>query len=66
MYDQFNAVEESPDGPFVCAHCSIDEVHERFGSDSLCERCATLIGNILTTIRYGLEPAEDGLISLVP
>ena len=66
MYDQFSAAEESLENPALCAHCGIDEVHERFGSDSLCERCATLIGNVLTTIHYGLEPDEDGSISLVP
>ena len=66
MYDQFSAADESLDGRFVCAHCGTDEVHERFGSDYVCERCATLIGNVLTTIHYGLEPAEDGLISVVP
>ena len=66
MYDQFCAVAGPLAYPVMCAHCGIDEVYERFGSDDLCERCVALIGNVLASIHYGLEPDEDGAISLVP
>ncbi len=66
MYDQFTTIDDPLECPPACAHCGIDEVYGRFGADALCERCDTLIGNILTNIRYGLEPDENGSVSVVP
>ena len=59
--DPADALEES----VVCAPCGHDDAYERFASDYLCEECLTLIGNVLATIQYGIDPNEDGTVSVV-
>jgi hypothetical protein len=65
MHELFSEPEEALEEPVNCAQCGIDEAYERYGTDYLCESCLTLIGNVLATIQHGIEPDEDGSISVV-
>lgn len=48
-----------------CAQCGYDAAFEKFGSDYLCESCIGLIANVLASVQYGVEPDEDGNVSVI-
>ena len=59
-----NADDILPDS-VDCAQCGYDAAFEKFGADFLCESCITLIGNVLASVQYGIEPDEDGNVSVI-
>jgi hypothetical protein len=65
MHDLFsdpgNALEEA----VMCAQCGHDDAYEKFGDDFLCEDCLTFVGNLLAKIQYGLDPDEEGNVSVI-
>ena len=65
MHDLFSDPADALEEAVMCAQCGQDDAYERFGTDYLCEDCLTLIGNVLATIQYGIEPDQDGTISVV-
>ena len=65
MYDLFSDAGEALDCPIMCTQCGQDDAYERFGTVYLCEHCLTLIGNVLSMVRYGIEADADGTISAV-
>ena len=64
MHDLFSDPQETLEESIMCAQCGDDDAYERFGSDYMCEHCLALIGNVLAMIQYGIDPDEDGKISV--
>ena len=65
MHDLFRHADDILPDSVDCAQCGYDAAFEKFGADFLCESCIALIGNVLASVQYGIEPDADGNVSVV-